>query len=84
MYYICKNISNILKTFKSNFERVSDSDFSSSESSDVDLVNLRPDPPILLTLGGDDLTFAQNVVLILDGNSEIGAHVRSYLCFLIC
>ena len=22
-------------------------------------------------------------VLILDGNSEIGAHVRSYLCYLI-
>ena len=25
-----------------------------------------------------------DMVLVLDGNSEIGAHVRSYLCYLIC
>ena len=24
------------------------------------------------------------MVLILDGNSELGAHVRSHLCYLIC
>ena len=24
------------------------------------------------------------MVLVLDGNSEIGEHVRSYLCYLIC
>ena len=28
--------------------------------------------------------FLQAVVLILDGNSEIGAHVKSNLCYLIC
>ena len=26
----------------------------------------------------------QDMVLILDGNSEKGAHVRSHLCYLIC
>ena len=40
----------------------------------------------LVFLGKQDIVLANgNIkVLIVDGNSDIGAHVRSYLCCMIC
>ena len=38
----------------------------------------------LQTLNKLDGIIGQTMVLILDGNSEIGAHIRSTLCYLIC
>ena len=34
--------------------------------------------------GRSGIITALTMVLILDGNPEIGAHVRSNLCYLIC
>ena len=40
--------------------------------------------PIIVINSAQDITKVRKPIHILDGNSEIGAHVRSNLCYLIC